>query len=97
MRHIKYEARLNKDGTRVTVIILEQTHLYADFVPNGSRSYHGPRMKITSCNCPQACGEKWTFVRGDTPSDNRRPIMFTISAYERFKEAVLAYNEEFKD
>lgn len=102
-RHIKYRATYDVITQRVKVVILEQTEVRYDFNPDdkyeGDVFYASNGWELRSCDCPDYEDDdcEYVYMRGTTVERDFDEIDMPVYAYEKFKEAVLEYNEAFKD
>lgn len=89
VRHIKYKA-YHGGKDKVSVQILEQTH-------RGFRYNHGD-FKLISNLYPSSggwVGETSTCVRGTSEHLDDTVIILHVNTFEKFRDAVSAYNQEY--
>jgi len=96
-KHIKYRAELIPPSYKeVSVVITEQTHIEEEFgTENRDFIHNGCVLSSSVLPCKGRDNQVW--VRGRQRASDLNPILLPIGEYARFKEAVLAYNEHFKE
>jgi len=96
-KHIKYRAELiPPECSMVKITILEQTHRTFLFGNVGSTfTYRG--YSLISSYCPSSGFADSCYLRGSSAHNDGATIIFPAKEYAKFKKAVLAYNEHFKE
>lgn len=99
MRHIKYRATALLDGSgMIEVEILEQTHRGIKFGPSGSRYFVFGGVVLRSYGRPYymiRSSDNMVNVLGRYRYRDREKIVMPLDIYNKFKEAVIAYNKRY--
>jgi hypothetical protein len=92
---IKYRARLSSDKEQVAVNILEQSHRSWNFGAGLREDFRHLDYGIGSIAYPQS-DSMFTYLRGSETCQDSVTLYMPLETYQKFKAAVLAYNEYFK-